>query len=83
MGPDSSKRLERLVLAKLEDAGLNAEVVEDMPFGLCSVDELEKMVQLIQQTSIQAFMEPKVSKVALRLAHEVARICILNATFVI
>ena len=49
------------MLAKLEESGLSAELITDAPFGLCSVDELERMAQLIQQIDIQTFMDPKVA----------------------
>ncbi len=52
--------LNKILIEKLKQEKIDPSYLEQMPYSICSVDEFENMIQIIQKTGISDFMQKKV-----------------------
>ena len=52
--------LDRILIDKLRQEKIDPSYLEQMPYSVCSVDEFEKMIQIIQKIGVSEFMQKKV-----------------------
>jgi hypothetical protein len=58
-GPMMMNMLSDAVTSKLKAAGLSEDLVEEMPYSIWAIDELEVGLQIMRSNGIAAFMEGK------------------------
>jgi hypothetical protein len=58
--------LDQAVAAQLQKAGLRPELVEEMPYSIWSVEELEVGLQVMSSNGIAGFMEGKLRSAEMR-----------------
>ena len=59
-GNQFSDELDKILIEKLEQEKINPLCLEQMPYSICSIDEFENIIQIIQKTGISDFMQKKV-----------------------
>ena len=52
--------LKELVEKELKKSNLNVKLLDEMPYSICSIEEFEEMMQIMQTTGISKFMGEKV-----------------------
>jgi hypothetical protein len=52
--------LDKILVEKLKQEKIDLSYLERMPYSICSIDEFEKIIQIIQKTGISDFMQNKV-----------------------
>ena len=65
-GPVMMDSLAQAVGVQLQKAGLHPELVEEMPYSIWSVEELEVGLQVMSSNSIASFMEGKLRSAEMR-----------------
>ncbi len=51
--------LRALIVRKINDKNLPLELLEEAPYSICSLEEFEKLIQIIQKVGIQKVLETK------------------------
>lgn len=59
-GDKLPNEINKILIQKLKQESIGISYLEEMPYSICSIDEFEKMVQIIEKTGILNFMQNKV-----------------------
>lgn len=59
-GPATNPKLNEIIEKKFDEIELERRILEESPYSICSVDELEVLLQHIDKVGIHAYMDPKV-----------------------
>lgn len=59
-GDQFFNELNKILIEKLEQERIDPLYLEQMPYSICSVDEFEYMIQIMQKTGISDFIQKKV-----------------------
>jgi hypothetical protein len=65
-GPVMINKLSEAVSSKIKEAGLSQALIDEMPYSIWAIEELEVGLQVIQSHGIATFMEGKLENVELR-----------------
>lgn len=64
--PPIEQELARQVAAEFDRRGLDKNVLNEMPYGICCIEEFERMMQIMAPRNILDFMDAKLSDPAKR-----------------
>lgn len=59
-GKPLEDELNRKVLMKFEERGLDKNLLNEMPYSICSIEEFEKAIQIMTRIGLKTFMNKKV-----------------------
>jgi len=65
-GPVMMNKLAEAVSVKLESAGLSPDVVDEMPYSIFAIEELEVGLQLMNENGIADFIDGKLNSLEMR-----------------
>ncbi|HOI59793.1 MAG TPA: hypothetical protein PKU93_00550 [Candidatus Pacearchaeota archaeon] len=64
---DKIAKLDELITLKMRKSRLNDSYIKDYPYSICSSDEFEKMIQIIEKNGIDNFLSNKLNDTEKRL----------------
>ena len=67
MGPVIEQEVAKRVATEFEGRGLDKNLLDEMPFSICSIEEFERIMQIVAPRNILEFMDAKLSDPAKRL----------------
>jgi hypothetical protein len=65
-GPVMMNKLAEAVVSKLNDAGLSPDLIEQMPYSIWAIEELEVGLQIMRASGIADFMQGKLNSAEMR-----------------